>query len=137
MVRLNTKTPKQWLEEISVALAEIRSGKPFPGMWETSVGDANLFQLAPYSCLKSRRIRLPENDEEQLVRKALVIYFASTGHKHKHQARILKIKATVAFALCYISTLVALEYVLDADAPAIMSYCTDRLDVPTVSPNPT
>ena len=54
MSRPIPKTPEEWLKEIQLAWKDAKETKLFAALMKTKLTDKDLFQLAPFVCLKFR-----------------------------------------------------------------------------------
>jgi hypothetical protein len=118
-------TTSEWLEEIRLAIEDARGAGPFGDRAEVSAADANLFHLAPLVCLKFRGKKLKGREATRVTKVALANYVVNSdpgGINHGLEAKPL-----LAFALCYITSHLALDLVDEVQAEAILNYCEEFL----------
>ena len=114
-------TPAQWLDEIRLAIVDVRKTKPFGMMTGLRITDANLFHLAPLVCLKFRGL---DYRDEELRRKvtegALTNYVANSdpdGIDHGLESRSL-----LALAVCYVTAHYVLDLIDEREAETVLSF---------------
>jgi hypothetical protein len=125
MARPLSKTPRQWLKEILLALEDARKAKPLARLTGTKLADADLFHLAPLVCLKFRGRKLAGAEADRVTKGALANYVVNTGPEAAVQG--LESKPQLAFALCYIAAHLVLDLVDEQTAAEIMGYCEEHL----------
>jgi len=126
MKQLLPRTPAQWLKEIKLAIADASEAKPFGPVVAVPITDANLFHLAPLVCLKFRGKKLKGPEADRVTRVALANYVANSnpgGINHELQRRPM-----MAFTLCYVAAHLALDFLDEREAEAILIYCEEHLD---------
>ena len=94
MSRPIPKTPEEWLKEIQLAWKDAKETKLFAALMKTKLTDKDLFQLAPFVCLKFRGRKLQGKEQEKVVKGALTTYVANSEN--------LGSNPKTAFALCYV-----------------------------------
>ena len=118
-------TPKQWLDEIRLAIADASDTKPFGVLTGHPITDASLFHLAPLVCLKFRGRKTRGPEAKRVTKTALANYVVNSdpdGIDHG-----LETKPMLAFALCYVATHLALDLLDEQEAEAILSCCEEHL----------
>ena len=118
-------TPKQWLDEIRLAIADANGTKPFGILTGHPITDADLFHLAPLVCLKFRGRKTRGSEAKRVTETALANYVANSdpdGIDHD-----LETKPMLAFALCYVATHLALDLLDEKEAEAILVHCEKHL----------
>ncbi len=118
-------TPRQWLDEIRLAIADANDAKPFGILTGHPITDADLFHLAPVVALKFRGRKTKGLEAKRVTETALANYVVNSdpdGIDHGLEA-----KPMLAFALCYIATHLALDLLDEQEAEAILVYCEEHL----------
>jgi hypothetical protein len=126
MKRALMRTPEGWLLEIRLAIKDARETEPFSTLTGERITDANLFHLAPLVCLKFRGRRLIGREADRVTETALANYVVNSdpeGIDHGLQAKPL-----MAFAVCYVTSHLALDLIDEHHAEAILNYCEEHLD---------
>ena len=119
-------TPAEWLDEIRLAMADARKTKPFGLLVGQPITEANLFHLAPMTCLKFRGMDFRDEDlRKKVTEGALANYVVNSspdGMDHGLDSRPL-----LAFAVCYVTSYV-LDLIDEQEAEAVLNYCDENLD---------
>jgi hypothetical protein len=126
MKRSLPRTREGWLLEIRLAIKDARETEPFSTLTGERITDANLFHLAPLVCLKFRGRKLLGREADRVTEVALANFVVNSdpdGIDHG-----LKAKPLLAFALCYVTAHLALDFVDKERAEAILNYCEEHLD---------
>jgi hypothetical protein len=119
-------TPRQWLDEIRLAIADANDTKPFGRLIGQPITNADLFHLAPLVALKFRGRRARGAEADRVTKTALANYVVNSdpdGIDHGLEA-----KPTLAFALCYVATHLALDMLDEQEAEVILNQCEEQLD---------
>ena len=119
------RTPDEWLQEIKLAIADAKKTRPFGWLFLHRITDANLFHLAPLTCLKFRGRKSKGAEAKRVIETALANYAVNSdpdGIDHD-----LKSNPMLAFALCYIAAHLALDLLNEQEAEAILNYCEEHL----------
>lgn len=127
MRRNQPTTPEGWLAEIRRAIADARKTKPFGLLVGQPITEANLFHLAPMTCLAFRGLDLRDEAlRKRVTEGALANYVANSnpdGIDHGLESRPL-----LAFAVCYVTAHYVLDLIDDRDAETVLDYCDRNLD---------
>ena len=127
MKRDQPATPDEWLDEITLAIADARETKPFGLLTGQRITDANLFHLAPLVCMKCRG--LGYRDEQlrtRVTEGALANYVANSDPDGIDYG--LKSRPLLAFAMCYVTAHYVLDLIDEEHASAALDYCDENLD---------
>ena len=118
-------TPKQWLDEIRLAIADASDTKPFGILTGHPITDANLFHLAPLVALKFRGRKIKGLEANRVTETALANYVANSDPDDIDHG--LETKPMLAFTLCYVAAHLALDLLNEQEAEAILNYCEKHL----------
>ena len=118
-------TPKQWLDEIRLAIADANDTKPFGVLAEHPITDADLFHLAPLVCLKFRGRKTKGLEAKRVTKTALANYVVNSDPEGIDHG--LKARPMLAFALCYVAAHLALDLLDEQEAEAILNHCEEHL----------
>jgi hypothetical protein len=122
MKRRLPTTPKEWLQEIRLAIADAEDTKSFGTLTGHPITDANLFHLAPLVALKFRGRRTRGAEADRVTKTALANYVVNS-EQHGLESRPM-----LAFLLCYVGAHLALDLVDEQEAEAILDYCEEHLE---------
>ena len=126
MKRPLPRTPVEWLDEIRLAITNAREAAPFGSLIGQVTIDVDLFHLAPLVCLKFRGRKLRGREASRVTKVALANYVVNSDAEGIDHG--LKANPWLAFALCYVTSHLALDLVDEQDAEAILNYCEEHLD---------
>jgi hypothetical protein len=115
-----------WFDEIKLAIADAREAEPFGRLIGEQITDANLFHLAPLVCLKFRGKKLTGRAAKRVTETALANYVVNSDPDGVDHA--LESKPLLAFALCYVSAHLALDFLDEKKAEDILDYCEEHLE---------
>ena len=115
-----------WFDEIKLAIADAREAEPFGRLIGEQITDANLFHLAPLVCLKFRGRKLKGRDAKRVTETALANYVVNSDPDGVDHA--LESKPLLAFALCYVSAHLALDFLDEKKAEDILDYFEEQLE---------
>lgn len=120
------RTPAEWLEDISQAIADAREAELFGALAGVQVTDANIFHLAPVVCLKFRGLDFrDEKLRKRVTEGALASYVANSDPEGIDHG--LEGKPLLGFALCYIAAHHVLDLIDPQDADAVLNLCEEHL----------
>jgi len=120
------RTPEGWLLEIRLAIKDARETEPFSTLTGERITDANLFHLAPLVCLKFRVRKLVGREAERVTITALANYVVNSDPDGVDHG--LESKPFLAFAVCYVTSHLALDLVDEKRAEAILNDCEAHLE---------
>ena len=120
------RTPAEWLKEIKLAIADANEAEPFGPIVGIEVTDANLFHLAPLVCLKFRGRKLKGREAERVTKVALANYVVNSDPEGIDHGLVQR--PMMAFTLCYVTAQLALDFLDEQRAEAILTYCEERLE---------
>ena len=115
------KTKKAWLKEIARAFIDARETIPFGKLIGESIGDKDLFLLAPDVCLKFRGINKTKTIRDKASEAALSSYVATKDVV----GEILGIPQ-ISFAFCYLASHFGLGIVDESLVTEVMGYIEDN-----------
>ena len=120
------RTVPGWFEEIKLAIDDAQEAEPFGGLIGQPVTDASLFHLAPLVWLKFRGKKLAGREADRVTEMALANYVVNSDPERVDHG--LEAKPMLAFAVCYVTAHLALDFVDETRAEAILNYCEEHLD---------
>ncbi len=113
--------PKEWLQEISLAITDARKTKRFGTLMGRLITNANLFHLAPLIALKFRGRRTRGAEADKVIETAPANYVVNS-EQHGLESRPM-----LAFVLCYVGAHLAVDMLDEHEAEAILNYCEEHL----------
>ncbi len=119
-------TPKEWHDEIRLAIKDARAAKPFGWLVGQRITDANLFHLAPLVCLKFRGREQTGKEADRVIQTALANYVVNSDPEGVDHG--LTHKPLLAFALCYVAAHLVLDLIDQEQAEAILNYREEHLE---------
>jgi hypothetical protein len=121
------RTPAEWLKEIRLAYQDASEAQAFAPFVGTTIGEADLYHLAPLACLKFRGLDLKDEKlRDRVTKGALANYVANVDRAEVGHG--LKASPVLAFALCYVTAHLVLDLIDEQKAESILTRCELHLD---------
>lgn len=109
-----------------LAISDAREARPFAKMIGEQLTHANLFHLAPLTCLKFRGRTLAGPVADRVTKTALANYVVNSDPRAVDHG--LTAKPLLAFAVCYVTAHLALDLIDVQQAEGILNHCEEHLD---------
>ena len=93
----------------------------------TTIGEADLYHLAPLVCLKFRGLDIKDEKlRDRVTEGALANYVANVDRAEVGNG--LKTRPLLAFALCYVTSHLVLDLIDEQRAESVLDHCEAHLD---------